>query len=73
MILFFNKVDLFRSKIQKVNLNCAFPDYDQGLDSEKALEYIKNQYLAKSSTLSKQKISFKYTWREQETYLCAFH
>lgn len=48
IIIFFNKMDLFKKKISKVDIKCLFPDYQGGLDSEKALEYIKGAFLFKN-------------------------
>jgi len=46
IILFLNKYDLFREKIQTVDMKGAFPDYDGGLDLKKAREYLTNKYLS---------------------------
>jgi len=45
IILFLNKYDLFREKIQVSDLRQAFPDYEGGLDLKKAREFIANKYL----------------------------
>lgn len=44
VILFMNKLDLFKQKIQTIDLNVCFEDYDGGLDVDKAKEFIKNKY-----------------------------
>lgn len=44
VILFLNKMDLFKEKIQKTDLNVAFPDYDGGCNFERAANYIKEKY-----------------------------
>jgi len=44
IILFLNKVDLFNEKIARVDLKVLFPEYKDGCDAEKAMEYIKQQY-----------------------------
>ncbi|KAJ3444969.1 guanine nucleotide-binding protein g(o) subunit alpha [Anaeramoeba flamelloides] len=44
IVLFFNKDDLFREKIKKVNLNVCFEDYEGGCDYQNALEYIQDKY-----------------------------
>ncbi|KAI7894017.1 G-protein alpha subunit [Mucor mucedo] len=40
MILFLNKIDLFRKKIKKIPLEKFFPDYTGGSDINKSLKYI---------------------------------
>jgi len=45
MIIFFNKDDIFREKIQKVNLNVCFPDYKGGLNYQAALNFIIKKFL----------------------------
>jgi hypothetical protein len=46
MILFLNKDDLFREKIQSVDMKCCFADYDGGCDYEKAATFMKRQFLS---------------------------
>jgi len=46
IILFLNKYDLFREKIQVADMKQAFPDYDGGLDLKKAREFLTNKYLS---------------------------
>jgi len=53
IILFLNKYDLFREKIQTVDMKEAFPDYDGGLDLKKAREFLTNKYLSLNHTESK--------------------
>jgi len=43
-ILFLNKNDLFKEKIQKVDLKICFPDYTGGCDYTNALTYIKQKF-----------------------------
>jgi len=43
-ILFLNKNDLFKEKIQKVDLKICFPDYTGGCDYNNALTYIKQKF-----------------------------
>jgi len=43
-ILFLNKNDIFREKIQKVDLKICFPDYTGGCDYDNALKYIKQKF-----------------------------
>jgi len=45
IILFLNKMDLFKEKIKKVNITEAFPDYDSLQNFADASEYIQNQFL----------------------------
>eukprot|EP01101_Sappina_pedata_P001413 TRINITY_DN1149_c0_g1_i1.p1 TRINITY_DN1149_c0_g1~~TRINITY_DN1149_c0_g1_i1.p1 ORF type:complete len:355 (-),score=139.37 TRINITY_DN1149_c0_g1_i1:145-1209(-) len=40
LILFLNKVDLFKEKIQVKDLNCLFEDYTGGCNYDKAAKYI---------------------------------
>lgn len=40
MVLFLNKIDLFRKKIKKIPLERFFPDYTGGSDLNKSLKYI---------------------------------
>jgi hypothetical protein len=54
VILFLNKVDLFDEKIKKYDLSIAFPDYEGGLDREKSLEFIKQEYTDMNDDESKQ-------------------
>jgi len=46
-IIFFNKMDIFDEKIQRVDLGTCFTDYKGGKDTGVAKEFIKNQFLAK--------------------------
>lgn len=45
MILFLNKKDLFEEKIKTIDLKCCFDNYQDGCDYDKALEFIKDQFL----------------------------
>ncbi|KAJ6231680.1 guanine nucleotide-binding protein g(o) subunit alpha [Anaeramoeba flamelloides] len=44
LILFLNKIDLFKKKIKKKNLSVCFPDYKGGNDYEEVINYIKNRF-----------------------------
>lgn len=44
VVLFLNKMDLFKDKIQKTDLNVAFPEYDGGCNFERAANFIKEKY-----------------------------
>eukprot|EP00161_Ancyromonas_sigmoides_P023537 TRINITY_DN739_c1_g1_i1.p1 TRINITY_DN739_c1_g1~~TRINITY_DN739_c1_g1_i1.p1 ORF type:complete len:323 (-),score=111.30 TRINITY_DN739_c1_g1_i1:444-1412(-) len=46
MILFLNKVDLFRDKIAKTDLAIAFPEYTGGCDFDAASKFITDKFLA---------------------------
>jgi GTPase SAR1 family protein len=48
VILFLNKMDLFREKVKRVDLNVCFPQYTGGLVFDKAADYIKGQFEAKN-------------------------
>lgn len=54
MILFLNKSDLFREKIQRVNITPAFPKYRGEQEFEAASTYIQEQFLARVENSSKQ-------------------
>jgi len=45
MILFLNKSDLFREKIELVDLKVTFKDYNGGNDYKAALEYLKGVFV----------------------------
>lgn len=64
IILFFNKDDLFRKKIETVDLNVAYPDYTGGCNYNNALSYIRNKYIdaaKKKGTASKRQLMEKVT------------
>jgi len=44
IVLFLNKLDVFKKKIAVKDLTCTFSDYEGGCNFEKALDYIKNKY-----------------------------
>ncbi len=44
IILFLNKKDLFEQKIKKVDLKVCFPSYSGGLNYDKALSFITDQF-----------------------------
>jgi len=48
MLLFLNKRDLFAEKIKQVDLHDSFPEYDGGLDYDKATDFIKKKFLAQN-------------------------
>ncbi|KAJ5068439.1 guanine nucleotide-binding protein alpha-4 subunit-related [Anaeramoeba ignava] len=54
MILFFNKDDLFREKINKVSLKTCFPDYEGGLDYEEAKDFLTKKFRDVNENQTKQ-------------------
>jgi len=53
MILFLNKADLFRIKIEKKDLRMCFPDFDGGKDFKAGVEYIKKQFMKRNESAGK--------------------
>lgn len=53
MILFLNKKDIFEEKIQRVDLKVCFPEYDGGNNYDKAVEFVKNKFLAQNENPNK--------------------
>jgi len=49
-ILFLNKIDLFREKIQKVDLKVCFPNYTGGLNFDNASAFIKARFLEQNQS-----------------------
>jgi guanine nucleotide-binding protein G(i) subunit alpha len=47
IILFLNKVDIFKKKIAKKDLTCVFQEYEGGNDVKTGIEFIKMKYLSK--------------------------
>ncbi len=43
MIVFLNKSDLFKEKIQKLDMNTCFPDYTGGCNYENGIKYLENK------------------------------
>jgi len=43
-----------KKKIQKVDLKCAFPDYDGGLDVKKGREFLSNKFLSLNHNENKE-------------------
>lgn len=46
IMLFFNKLDLFREKIKKTDLKVCFEEYQDGCDYDKALKFIQTAFLS---------------------------
>jgi len=44
VILFLNKLDLFKEKMKRTDLKVAFPEYDGGLDYKKGRDFLKAKY-----------------------------
>jgi len=59
-VIFFNKIDLFSKKIQKVDLNVCFPDYTGGLDERTAADFIKQKFLDKDECRSRTRRIYTY-------------
>lgn len=54
MILFLNKVDLFKSKLPKSPMKNYFPDYEGGADFDAGCEYIRNRFITLNQSDEKQ-------------------
>eukprot|EP01080_Neovahlkampfia_damariscottae_P008268 gene8268-93_t len=54
IIIFFNKDDIFREKIQKIDLKCCFPEYKGGSNYDKAIKYIHEQFVNVDKNKSRQ-------------------
>jgi len=50
VVLFLNKDDLFRKKIQIIDMQKYFPDYDGGKDYDKAIDYLKTTFKSLNRT-----------------------
>ncbi|KAJ3439197.1 guanine nucleotide-binding protein g(o) subunit alpha [Anaeramoeba flamelloides] len=48
IILLFNKIDIFKKKIKKVDLNTSFPEYNGDNSYHDAFEFIKSKFLDES-------------------------
>lgn len=48
VMIFFNKEDLFKEKIKKVDLKCCFSTYQGGCDEQKAKKFIEDKYMSKT-------------------------
>ncbi|BFZ61571.1 guanine nucleotide-binding protein subunit alpha [Saitoella coloradoensis] len=54
IILFLNKIDIFRDKLQASPLKNYFPDYDAGDDYNSACDYILNRFVSLNQSEVKQ-------------------
>ncbi|KAJ3179485.1 guanine nucleotide-binding protein subunit alpha [Gaertneriomyces sp. JEL0708] len=54
IILFLNKIDLFREKLPRSPLSKYFPDFNGGTDYELACEYILNRFVSLNQSEQKQ-------------------
>ncbi|KAJ3423775.1 guanine nucleotide-binding protein g(o) subunit alpha [Anaeramoeba flamelloides] len=54
IILFLNKRDLFEKKIQKVDLNICFEDYEGGCNYENGSEFMKNTFISLNNVENRQ-------------------
>ncbi|KAJ5069287.1 g protein alpha i subunit [Anaeramoeba ignava] len=45
ILILFNKCDLFEEKIQKVDLNVCFPEYNGGLNYENGINFLKKKFV----------------------------
>lgn len=54
VILFLNKIDIFRDKITKSPLNKYFPEYTAGPDPEKAAAFLTQKFVALNQSDVKQ-------------------
>ncbi|KAH3732246.1 G-protein subunit alpha 1 [Pelomyxa schiedti] len=53
IILFFNKSDIFRQKITKVDLSVCFPEYKGGPNFDAASEFIQEKFMSLNSNSAK--------------------
>lgn len=60
ILLFLNKIDIFKTKIQKTDLKVTFKDYNDGCDFDKALAFLTKKFLARNKN-SERKISVFHT------------
>lgn len=51
-MLFLNKTDLFKEKIQRVDLNCCFPEYKGGCNEEPAKKFILEKFIEQNQNKS---------------------
>jgi len=54
LIVFFNKSDLFKEKIQRTDLKVCFPDYTGGMNMDNAYKFIETKFLAANTNGRRQ-------------------
>lgn len=54
IILFLNKIDIFREKIYDVPIENYFPDYEDGDDADAACEYFRERFVSLNANEGKQ-------------------
>lgn len=54
IILFLNKIDLFKEKLQRSPIEPFFPDYSGGRDLQAACDYFSGRFVALNQSASKQ-------------------
>eukprot|EP01080_Neovahlkampfia_damariscottae_P008647 gene8647-594_t len=72
IILFFNKNDLFKSKIEKIDLSVWDKDYVGGCDYDKALKHIRDKFLALNTVPDRRIEVFVCTTTEANTFKQVF-
>jgi len=53
VILFLNKEDLFKDKVRTADIGTHFPDYKDGLDYDKGLNFIKDSFVSRNACQDK--------------------
>jgi len=53
VVLLFNKEDLFKEKIEKVDLKLCFPEYGGGLNYNKAMHFLQNKFTSRNQNSNK--------------------
>jgi guanine nucleotide-binding protein G(i) subunit alpha len=54
IVLFLNKTDIFKDKLQKNDLSVAFKDYGEGNDFQKAFDFISKKYTGRCRNIDKK-------------------
>ena len=66
-LIFFNKDDIFKERIQKVDLNVCFEEYKDGKNYDKAFKFIQSQY--ENQNLTKGRKIFSHATNSTDTDL----
>ncbi|PRP82350.1 guanine nucleotide-binding protein alpha-1 subunit [Planoprotostelium fungivorum] len=53
VVLLFNKEDLFKEKVEKVDLKVCFPEYTGGLNYNKAMHFLQNKFTGRNQNTNK--------------------